>query len=225
MFKNCNKTYKQFIILLNMPDEQFKRNVAFKLRVGDLLIGKPIMDGERFSFLELGNKKIIRVNVIGNVVEKYESEGDKKFGSITIDDGSGQIKLKTFGEDVDRFSNVTQGQTILVIGVLRYWNNEVYISPEIIKEQNTKYLLIRKLEMEKDKAQNSEPIARDQIIAVKDKILGAIKGSEEEGGIEIDKIIMSLKEISPVIINQEIQKLLEEGIVFEPRPGKVRYLG
>ena len=62
-------------------------------------------------------------------------------------------------------------------------------------------------------------------MAVKDKILGTIKGSEEDGGIEVDKIIMSLKEISPVIINQEIQKLLEEGIVFEPRPGKVRYLG
>jgi len=34
-----------------------------------------------------------------------------------------------------------------------------------------------------------------------------------------------LRDISPIIINQEIQKLLEEGIVFEPRPGKVRYLG
>ena len=208
-----------------MPEDQFKRNIAFKLRIGDILIGKPVMDGERFSFLELGNKKIVRVNVIGNIIEKYESEGEKKFGSMTLDDGSGQIKLKSFGEDVDKFSKVVQGQTVLVIGVLRYWNNEIYISPEIIKEQDAKYLLIRKLETEKNKAQDSEPIARDQIMAVKDKILGTIKGSEEDGGIEVDKIIMSLKEISPVIINQEIQKLLEEGIVFEPRPGKVRYLG
>jgi hypothetical protein len=60
---------------------------------------------------------------------------------------------------------------------------------------------------------------------VKDKILSAIKSAEEDGGIEIDKIIMTLRDISPVIINQEIQKFLEEGIVFEPRPGKVRYLG
>ncbi len=207
-----------------MADEQFKRNIAFKLRIGDILMGKPVLDGERFSFLELGNKKIIRVNVIGNIVERFDSEGEKRFSVLTLDDGSGQIKLRIFSDDVERFKNVVQGQTVLIIGFLRHFNNELYITPEIIKEKNPKYLLIRKLETEKNKAKE-EPIARDQIIAVKDKILGAIKSAEDEGGIEIDKIIMGLKDISPVIINQEIQKFLEEGIVFEPRPGKVRYLG
>ena len=52
-----------------------------------------------------------------------------------------------------------------------------------------------------------------------------IKNSEDEGGIDTDNIIMDLKETSPEIINQEIKKLLEEGIIFEPRPGKVRWLG
>ena len=91
--------------------------------------------------------------------------------------------------------------------------------------QDPKYLLVRKLELEKEQAKQTDPLGRDQIIAVKDKILAAIKSAEDEGGIEIDKIIMNLRDITPVIINQEIQKFLEEGIVFEPRPGKVRYLG
>jgi len=208
-----------------MADEQqFKRNIAFKLRIGDILMGNPVLDEERFSFLELGDKKIIRVNVLGNIIEKFDSEGEKRFSVLTLDDGSGQIKLRVFADDVEKFKNITQGQTILVIGLLRHFNNEIYINPEIMREQDSKYLLIRKLETDKNKAQ-AEPIARDQIIAVKDKILGAIKSAEDEGGIEIEKIIMSLKDISPVIINQEIQKFLEEGIVFEPRPGKVRYLG
>ena len=208
-----------------MADEQqFKRNIAFKLRIGDILMGKPVLDGERFSFLELGDKKIVRVNVIGNIVEKFDSEGEKRFSVLTLDDGSGQIKLRVFADDVEKFKDIVQGQTVLIIGLLRHFNNEIYINPEIMREQDTKYLLIRKLEREKSKIQE-EPIARDQIIAVKDKILGAIKSAEDEGGIEIEKIIMSLKDISPVIINQEIQKFLEEGIVFEPRPGKVRYLG
>ena len=34
-----------------------------------------------------------------------------------------------------------------------------------------------------------------------------------------------LRGTSPEIINQEIQKMLEEGIIFEPRPGKLRWLG
>jgi len=208
-----------------LPEEQFKRHIAFKLRIGNLLIGKPIFDEERFSFLELGDKKIIRVNVIGNVVEKYDSERETKFSTMTLDDGSGQIKLKLFGDDTEKFRDITQGQTILVIGVLRHWNNELYISPEIIKEQGPRYLLVRKMETEKDKSKNYETIAKEQIVAIKDRILGAIKNSENEGGVDTDKLIMDLNNISPVIISQEIQKLLEEGIVFEPRPGKVRYLG
>lgn len=210
-----------------MSDEQFKRNIAYKFRIGDLLVGKPIFDGERFSFLDLGNKKIVRVNVVGNIIDKFINDSEeKKFGSFTIDDGSGQIKLKFFGDDVQKFKDISQGQTVLVIGILRHWNDEVYIGPEIIREQDPKYLMIRKLEIDKDnKSPQQEPEARDQIAAVKDQILGAIKDAEEEGGIEVDKIILGLKDISPVIINQEIQKFLEEGIIFEPRPGKVRYLG
>ena len=72
-----------------MPEEQqFKRNIAYKFRIGDLLFGKPIMNGEKFSFLELGNKKIIRVNLIGNIVDKYESGEERKCNNAA-DDTSG----------------------------------------------------------------------------------------------------------------------------------------
>ncbi len=216
-----------------MPDQQFKRNIAYKLRIGDLLVGKPIMDGEKFSFLELGGKRIVRVNVIGNVIERYDSEGERKYSFLTIDDGSGQIKLKSFGDDVQKLDNLSQGQTIVTIGVLRVFNNELYISPEIVRLQDPKYLLIRKLEVEKNRitsppAQGPETPAGQkpgQSNSIRDKILEDIKNSEEDGGVYIDKIIMSHKETSADIINTEIQKLLEEGIIFEPRPGKVRWLG
>jgi len=204
--------------------EQFKRNVAYKFRIGEVLIGKPIFDEERFSFLELGDKKIVRVNIIGNIVDKYESEGERKYIFFTIDDGSGQIKLKCFGDEVERFKNAVQGQTVLVIGNLRSFNNEVYISPEIIREQDTKYLLLRKLELEKEKNKNPS-MQKGQVFAVKDKILDIIKNAEKDGGIEVDAVIMNNRDASPEIINQELRKLLEEGIIFEPRPGKVRWLG
>ncbi len=204
---------------------QFKRNVAYKLRVGDILMGKPVIDGERFSFLELGDKKIVRVNIIGNIVDKYESEGERKYIFFKLDDGSGQISLKIFGDDIAKFKEITQGLTVLVIGVLRHWNNETYIQPEIIKEQNTKYLLIRKLEFEKTPSPKAPPIEKSRVVAIKDSIISLIKEAEEEGGVEKEQLIIKLKDISPDIINQEIKKFLEEGIIFEPRPGKVRYLG
>ena len=173
-----------------MAEQRFKRNVAYKFRIGDILIGKPVMNGDRFSFLELGNKKIIRVNVIGNIVDKYESGDERKYLFMTLDDGSGQIKLKTFGDDSDKFKKIYQGQTVLVIGFLRYWNDETYISPEIIGERDPKYLLLRKLETERDKALNARPVERGQIISVKDKILELIQSSEDNGGIEVDVIIL-----------------------------------
>jgi hypothetical protein len=209
-----------------MPEEaQFKRNVAYKLKIGDILIGKPVMDGEKFSFLELGNKKIVRTNIIGNIVDKYESEGERKYIFFKLDDGSGQISLKIFGDDIAKFKEITQGLTVLVIGTLRYWNNETYIQPEIIKEQNPKYLLVRKLELEKNPSPKAPVLEKSKIIAIKDSIISLIKDAEDDGGIEREQLIMKLKDTSPEIINQEIRKFLEEGIIFEPRPGKVRYLG
>lgn len=207
-----------------MPDQtsQFKRNIAYKLRIGDLLIGKPVFEAEKFIFLELGDKKIIRVNLIGNVIEKYNSAGEKRYSFVTIDDGSGQIKLKSFGDDISKLENLSQGQTIVVIGVLRSFNNEVYISPEIIRIQDPRYLLIRKMELDKIAPVVISSVSKG---AIRDKILEDVKSSEEEGGVYVDKIIMNHRDVSSDIINQEIQKMLEEGIIFEPRPGKVRYLG
>ena len=209
-----------------MPNNQFKRHVAYKFRVGNLLTGKPIIDNEKFSFLELGGKKIVRINIIGNIVDKYESKVNKRYTFLTLDDGSGQIKIKSFGDDSVKFEDASQGQTVVVIGTLRFFNNEIYVSPEILKEYDPKYLLIRKLELEKSRFQNHSIVEKEQITATKDKILDEIKNSESDGGIELNKIIEKFNvSVSKDIINNEIQKLLEEGIIFEPRPGKLRWLG
>ncbi len=215
--------------MIKMAEEQqFKRHIAYKLRIGDILIGKPIVNEERFSFLEFGDKKIVRINVLGNIVDRYESAGrdeGRKYIFLTLDDGSGQIRLKIFSDDYEKFKHIVQGQTVVVIGVLRHWNNEIYISPEIIREMDPRYLLVRKLEIEKDKTFNAKPVEKEQIVAIKDKILELIKNSEENNGIEVDEITQKFHEAPQTIITQEIQKLLEEGIVFEPRPGKIRWLG
>ncbi len=205
-----------------MPDEQFKRNVAFKMRISDILAGKPVMDGERFGFLEVNGNKIVRVNVVGSIVDRYESNGEKKYIFLTLDDGSGQIKLKSFGDDAQKFSEIVQGETVAVIGLLRFFNNEIYISPEIIKEQDPKYLLVRKFEIDSmPKIINGAQIPS---ISPREKIIEMIKNSESEGGIDVEKINLNSK-ISPDAVSAEIQKLLEEGVIFEPRPGKVRWLG
>mgnify|MGYP001583264061 CR=1 FL=1 len=201
--------------------EQFKRHTAYKYRIGAIMSGKPILDNEKLKFLEIDNKQIIRTNIIANITDKFVQEGEKKFASITLDDASGQIKAKLFGEDTLKFTNLNQGDTILVIGLLRYWNTEVYISPEIIRKKDPAFLLIRKLEIELNEPKQ---IDKETLNQLKYKVIEKLKEAEKDGGIEVDKIIMELKE-HPSIINQEIKKILEDGLAYEPRPGKLRYLG
>lgn len=228
-----------------------KRETAYKLRIGDILLGTPIVEDipqeiadpnenqsqvvkERFRFLELGEKKIIRVNVIANIIEKYASDGDKKYATVTIDDGTGQIRLKAFGEGADLFTDLTQGDTIIIIGVLRSYNQEVYISPEIVKKADPKYLFIRKLELEKSSGNHSITAyqspqnhqtnpTENRKLTIREQIIEVIKQSNE--GISTEEIILKIVDATPETLNSEIIKLVEDGLVYEPRPGRVRWLG
>ncbi len=199
-----------------------KRNIAYKMRIGALTAGRQVVEAERFQFLDIGDgRQIIRINVIANIIDKFISEGEKQYGSLTLDDATGQIRLKLFGEDVQQLADFSQGDTVMVVGLLRSWNNDLYITPEVIKKKDPSFLLVRKLEIE---ANAPKQLDKAATAALKDKILKMVKEAEKDGGIDIDKIIMDLKE-SPDVINIEIRKLLEDGVAYEPRPGKLRYLG
>lgn len=211
-----------------MPEPK-RRETAYKVRINDILRATQIFEeiegtNKRLKFVELGDRKIQRINIIANVIDKYESEGERRFASITLDDGSGQIRARVFGEDLAKFANIIQGDTLLIIGVLRFFNNEVYLLPELIKKQEPRYLLVRKLEIDKSYSSVNMPKPKQEIKMLRDELLGLIKNSETNEGIEKEEIILTLK-AQPEIIVQEIQKLLEEGIIYEPRPGIVRYLG
>lgn len=216
-----------------MP-EQFKREIAYKLRIGEILQGSPIIEeqsagieegGKRqiFKFLELGSRQIKRINIAASVVDKFISEGEKKFATLTLDDASGQIKAKVFGEDTLKFQDINQGDTILLIGLLRSYNNEVYILPEIIRKLDPRYLLVRRLETEKKQSAPVRPEGEKK--SLREYLVELIKSEESKGGIDTEEIIIKLERFSPDSINQDLRKMLEDGTIYEPRPGRVRYLG
>lgn len=197
-----------------------KRNTAYKLRIGDLLKSKPIIQEGKFLFAEIGDKNVVRINLIANVIDKYVLEGEKKYAVLTVDDASGQIKLKTFGEDISIIKNFLSGDTLQIIGNLRDYNGELYILPEIVKSVDPKWLLVRKLEIQG--LRKDLPLPSNA--PLRDILLEKIKEAEKDDGIDIDKLILDI-DSSPAIISSEVQKLIEEGLVYEPRPGRLRYLG
>ena len=200
--------------------EQRKRNIAYKLRIGDIVKGKVISNEGKFLFLEIRDKKIVRVNILANCIDKFIQDGEKKYATLTIDDASGQIRIKTFGDDIEIIKNIMQGDTLQIIGNIREWSGEIYLIPEIVKKVDPRWLLVRKLEIQNSK----KDLPLDNNSPVKEIIMQKIKDAEVDGGIDIDKIIMDI-EASPDLINNEIKKLLEESLIYEPRPGRLRYLG
>lgn len=198
-----------------------KRNIAYKMRIGDVLKGKIVSDEGKFLFLELGDRRVVRINILANCVDKYIQDGEKKYATLTMDDASGQIRLKTFGDDIEILKDINQGDTLQIIGNVREWNGELYMIPEIVKKIDPRWLLVRKLEIQNSRKEIVESAGDTSL---KDSILSKIKEAETEGGIDVDKIIMDT-EASPDSINGEVKKLLEEGLIYEPRPGRLRYLG
>lgn len=218
---NFNNTYKTSIFsYIMLAEESKKRNVAYKIRIGDILKSKPIIQEGKFLFLELGENKIVRVNLLANVVDKFVNDGEKKYASLTLDDASGQIKLKSFGDDINLVKDIVQGDSLQIIGNVREYNNELYIMPEIVKKVEPKWLLVRKLEIQKSR----KDMPAKTNLPLRDLILEKIKNGEKEGGVDIDNLIMEI-EASADLINQEVKKVLEDGLVYEPRPGRLRYLG
>ena len=221
-----------------------KRQTAYKIRIWDLLNASPIMNGDRFSALEVREKRVSRVNVICNVIDKY-SNPEKSYNTLTIDDGTGQMRIKAFSDAYILLSGIEIGDTIKIIGFLREYNDELYISPEIAVRVDPKWAYVRKLELikdygefknefdEKPRAKAQEPeyeevIEREKIIdniesieTTKATILKKIKENKE--GIDIEKLIMELK--LPVNeINETVSDLLSEGEIYESRPGFLRSL-
>lgn len=203
-----------------LDNEQRKRNVAYKLRIGDILKSKPVTGEGKLLFLEFGDKKLVRVNLIANAIDKFINDGDKKYASITIDDASGQIKLKAFGDDIAPLKEISTGDALQIIGTIREYNSELYIIPEIVKRVDSKWLLVRKLEIQN--AKKDSPLPTNA--SLREIILEKIKKGDPSGGIDKEQLILDT-EASPELINAEIKHLLEEGMIYEPRPGILRYLG
>ncbi len=196
-----------------------KRNTAYKFFIKDIMAGKPVMDGERLSFLEIRDKKIVRVNVVGSVIDKFVSEGEKKYAALTLDDATGQLRAKLFGEDIAKANSINLGDAVVIIGIVRVFNNEIYITPEIIKNVDHKYLVIRKLEL----SNAAKHLAVGSVDGLREKIIEMVREAELTGGIEAEQVVLKLP-YPPEGINREIKKLLEDGAIYESRPGMLRAL-
>ena len=120
------------------------RLVSHKIRVVDLLRGKFIkMEGWEPNYVLTENeKRVSRLNLLGTVVSVAPERG-----IAGIDDGTGMINLRFFGEPAMP-EGLSIGQIVNVIGKVRQYNDEIYILPETIRVlQDMRWFDVRKLEL------------------------------------------------------------------------------
>lgn len=125
-----------------------KRLIAYKVRISEIVGGKWVpREGLNPNYLlTRTGKRLSRVRVLATVVAKFTSQ-DKKFASITLDDGTETIRAKAFGSFI--FDNVKIGDIMDLIGKLKQYNDELYISPEIVMQADANWELLRELEIKK----------------------------------------------------------------------------
>ena len=128
-----------------------QRQTAYKIWISDLINSEYIkQEGEWDpNYIQIRDLNVARVNLVANVVLTYSNE-DGTYITLTIDDGSGQIQIKAWRDDTILVKDFKIGDTILVIGRIREYNSQIYLTPEIIRKlENPLWLKVRKLELTK----------------------------------------------------------------------------
>lgn len=227
-----------------------QRQVAFKVWISDLVNGKYTKEEGEWDpnyVLIKGNIKVSRVNIIASVVNKYKSE-NSDYSYITLDDGTSDVNVKAWREDIEILNKCDIGDLILLIGRVKEYSGEIYITSEIIKKlDNPNWAKIRKLELEREfgkpsKIEEKKEIQDKKIIVevkngdsiiVKEefadgvltqtnrqKVLSYISKKEE---VTYDEIIENLgldeKEVEGLI-----KELLKEGEIYQPKPNYLKVI-
>lgn len=214
--------------------QQFKREVAVKLRVSDLISGQYIKEeGLRPNYVMLKDgRKVSRVNILGTVVSVNTDTGYK---NICIDDGTAKLSIRSFEQNAMLEARQV-GDVVFAIGKPREYGREIYVLPEILKPViDLHWVELRALELRKQPAaeQAFEPEAKttgesegtaeefvDDDGSAK-KLLDQIRSLDVGSGADYEAVVSKsgMENAEKALLN-----LLKNGEVFEVSPGKLKVL-
>ncbi len=104
--------------------------------------------GSQRSFLRMWNgEDVDKARVMGTVVQRFLSN-DGTYSALTLDDGTETIRAKGWREDAAMMGAFDVGQILDVIGHVREYDGEVYLSPITINRiQDPNWEPMRELEI------------------------------------------------------------------------------
>jgi len=183
-------------------------------------------DGLVPSGVRTGRGMISRASVLGVIIEKQEM-------SFSLDDGTTSVSVRSFDAKVPVRAGI--GDIVLVIGRPREYNGERYLALEICKKlRNNGWAQYRKTELSllgtsaapeiTSRQEELAPVAHTvQVLeTVKnpyETITERIRALDVGNGADIEEVLAAVPESEKLL-----RSLIEEGEIFEIRPGKLKVL-
>lgn len=223
-----------------------KRQPAYKVWLKDVINNELIRQQGEWepNYVKVKDLQISRVNIIGTVVFSHINE-DNNFCSLTLDDGSSTIRIKAWRDDINMVNKFEIGDIVNVIGKIKEYNGEIYLSPEIVSRlEDPNWELLRKLELlsnygkpisvesdreysEEDKLITKEIIIEDyhgsETQTDRQKIINLIENLTTDEGAETEAVLakspLDKDRTQKIIVN-----LIKEGEIYESKPGRVKIL-
>ena len=221
----------------NDQTEYKKRQTAYKIKIKHIVNGSFAKNGESINSVQTELGPVSRVNIIGFVISKEASD---YFSGVVVDDGTERISVRSF-ENKKMFDDFDVGEVVNVIGRIRVYGEEKYVSAEIVKNIDGLWLEHRKNEMEllekiykKNKKsefpepvpenlnlKNEEEVVDSEEVSEIDKIIGLIKKHDSGQGADTSEVIKNSENPN---CEKIINELLRSGDVFAIRPGRIKIL-
>jgi RPA family protein len=215
--------------------EYQKRQIARKVLISELIDNTYIVKEDGPNYIKIRDLKVSRVNIVAIVIS-LEIEANIK--TILIDDGTGKIPLRIF-DSISVLDDVSVGDPVTIIGWIREYGEERYVTPEILKKiDDPKWIELRKKEISLSQLKNEiktdieenkeieviediEIIEEVENLSKSDKIYELIKRLDSGSGANIEEIISESDDPNTEKI---IISLMKEGDIFEIRPGRFKVL-
>jgi RPA family protein len=213
--------------------------VAEKITLRDIQQSEYVQGEEEPNYLITPEqRKVARCNILATIIGKEE------VGNITnlvLDDGTAQLVLRSF-EPTSLVRALQLGEVIAVIGRVRVYNGERYISPEIVKKTSSLWLKVRQRELAQWKQQESpeEPKIEQELIEsgvvpeeglvveeqkvkerVEERVIKTIRERDQGTGMGVEELLELFPEGPTELL---IEKMQRDGLLFQNLPGRVKVL-
>jgi hypothetical protein len=143
-----------------MESRVFKRFPAIRCFIKHIKESRYINEDRTFYTI-FG--KVKRVRLIATIIDKREiitdqisnedsyideDQSSNKRIEFDLEDGTGKIRAIIWQADIEKYREFKKGIVVDIVGLLRYWNDYISISPEILKiVDNPNLILLREIDV------------------------------------------------------------------------------